>query len=376
RSRVRPRPALRRSSEATDGARRAAHPRPRRGRGAWCHRRAAPAGGQRTRRPGLAPRPPHRARCPAGVRQPRRHLYGGRFRDGAGAVHRLGHAVRHAGVAPGPGRRLRGLRGLPPRERRQTGSRAAVRRLRPGLRPGDRAPAGARGFEGDRLPPRGQGRYTTARAGGGVRRAGRAVLQCEHPGRPGAGGGGVAATRMISIIGRKDAGKTTVLVALAGELVRRKLRVMTIKHGTHPADTDQRGKDSWRHWHEGHAERVLMEGPGQRVLWERTEHESDPIALARRYLEGAEIVLVEGFKDAPLPKIEVYRLAAGPEPLFDPAVHDPGDWVAMVTAHAKYRADFPGFRFSDTAWPVTIANLARARAQVLPPRPASPDRSR
>src|SRR5213592_2422793 len=87
---------------------------------------------------------------------------------------------------------------------------------------------------------------------------------------------------MMSIIGRKNAGKTTLLVALAAELARRKFRVMTIKHGTHPADTDQRGKDSWRHWHEGKAERVLLEGPGQRVLWERTERESDPIALARR----------------------------------------------------------------------------------------------
>ena len=46
----------------------------------------------------------------------------------------------------------------------------------------------------------------------------------------------MAATRMISIIGRKDAGKTTFLVALAAELARRKFRVMTIKHGSHPAD--------------------------------------------------------------------------------------------------------------------------------------------
>src|SRR2546430_7011514 len=95
--------------------------------------------------------------------------------------------------------------------------------------------------------------------------------------------------------------------------------------------SDQRGKDSWRHWHEGHAERVLMEGPGQRVLWEKTEAESDPVALARRYLDGADIVLVEGYKRAALPKIEVYRLAAGAAPLFDPAVHTATDWVAMVT---------------------------------------------
>src|SRR6266516_319689 len=192
--------------------------------------------------------------------------------------------------------------------------RAASRARRP-------AASRARRPAGDRLPRRCEGRYTTARTGARAGRPGPAVLQREHSGRSRTGGGGVAATRMISIIGRKNAGKTTLLVALAAELVRRKFRVMTIKHGTHPADTDQRGKDSWRHWHEGRADRVLMEGPGQRVLWERTEHESDPVALTRRYLEGAEIVLVEGFKGAPLPKIEVYRLAAGPEPLFDPAVH-------------------------------------------------------
>jgi len=177
----------------------------------------------------------------------------------------------------------------------------------------------------------------------------------------------VAATRMMSVIGRKNAGKTTLLVALAAELARRRFRVMTIKHGTHPADTDQRGKDSWRHWHEGHAERVLMEGPGQRVLWEKTTAESDPVALARRYLEGADIVLVEGYKRAALPKIEVYRLAAGAAPLFDPAVHTATDWVAMVTDNTAYRAEFPVFRFSDTAWLVTLANLAWDRAKILPP---------
>ena len=177
----------------------------------------------------------------------------------------------------------------------------------------------------------------------------------------------MAATRMISIIGRKDAGKTTLLVALAAELSRRQFRVMTIKHGTHAADTDQRGKDTWRHWHEGKAERVLMEGPGQRVLWERTPQESEPIALARRYLDGADIVVVEGFKRAPLPKIEVYRLAAGPDPIFDAKVHDAGDWVAMVTDNPTYRAEFPVFRFSDTAWLVTLATLAWDRAKILAP---------
>src|SRR3989454_2313513 len=209
-----------------------------------------------------------------------------------------------------------------------------------------RAAARARRPAGDRLPRRCEGRYTPAGAGARAGRPGPAVLQRKRSGRSRTGGGGVAARGMMPIMGRKTAGKTTLLVALAAELVRRKFRVMTIKHGTPPADTDQRGKDSWRHWHEGHAERVLMEGPGQRVLWERTEQESDPIALARRYLGGADIVLVEGFKAAPLPKIEVYRLAAGADPPFDPAVPAPGGRVARVTGHTKERADFSGFRFS------------------------------
>jgi molybdopterin-guanine dinucleotide biosynthesis protein B len=170
---------------------------------------------------------------------------------------------------------------------------------------------------------------------------------------------------MISIVGRHNAGKTTLLVALASELVRRRLRVMTIKHGTHTPDLDQRGKDTWRHWHEGKAERVLLESPGERLLFERTDRQGDPIELARRYLDGADMILVEGFTESPLPKIEVYRLAAGNEPLFDAAKHNPADWVAMVTDHAGYRAPFPVFRFSDTAWLVTLANLAWDRAKVL-----------
>src|SRR5258708_6389209 len=112
---------------------------------------------------------------------------------------------------------------------------------------------------------------------------------------------------MISIIGLKNAGKTTFLVALASELVRRKFRVMTIKHGSHAAEGDQKGRPAGRHGHGGRAERVLRESPGQRVLFERTPEKSDQKPLARRYLSQADIVLVEGFKRAPLPKIEVYR---------------------------------------------------------------------
>jgi molybdopterin-guanine dinucleotide biosynthesis protein MobB len=176
----------------------------------------------------------------------------------------------------------------------------------------------------------------------------------------------VAATRIISIIGKKDAGKTSLVVALASEL-RRKFRVMTIKHGTHAADLDQRGKDTWRHWHEGKAERVLLESPGARVLFERTDHEADPIALTRRYLDGADIVLAEGFSAHPLPKIEVFRTVCGDAPIYDPARDNADQWVAMITDQPTFRAPFPVFRFSDTSWLVALATLAWDRARILPP---------
>lgn len=176
----------------------------------------------------------------------------------------------------------------------------------------------------------------------------------------------MAATRLISVVGRHNAGKTTLLVALAAEFTRRRHRVMTIKHGTHAATLDVTGKDTWRHLHEGKAERVVLEAAGERVIFERPRAESDPLVLARRYLDGADLILVEGFSGARLPKIEVYRPACG-EPLLNPARHDPADWVAVVTDDADYRAPCPVFRFTDTAWLVTLANLAWDRAKVLTP---------
>jgi molybdopterin-guanine dinucleotide biosynthesis protein B len=175
----------------------------------------------------------------------------------------------------------------------------------------------------------------------------------------------MAATRVISVIGKKDAGKTSLVVALAAEWVKRGRRVATVKHGSHPADVDTPGTDTYRHFHEGMAGQVLMEFPGGRVLFERTQHEADPLSLTRRYLKDAEIVVVEGFKTSGLPKIEVYRRARHPEPLFDPQSSDASLWVAVVTDDATLRLPVPTFRFGDTGWLVRLAELAWDRAMLV-----------
>jgi len=177
----------------------------------------------------------------------------------------------------------------------------------------------------------------------------------------------VASTRIISVIGRKNSGKTTLAVALANELVRRRHRVMTIKHGHHPADADRRGSDTWRHFHEGHAERVLIASPDLRVLFERSPDTYDPIGLARQYMQGAEIVLAEGYKAAPLPKIEVYRRAIAPEPLYDPGAPNADQWVAVITDDPDFTADCTVLHFHDTIWLQLLTSLAWDRSLVFEP---------
>jgi molybdopterin-guanine dinucleotide biosynthesis protein MobB len=175
----------------------------------------------------------------------------------------------------------------------------------------------------------------------------------------------VASTRILSIIGRKNAGKTTLTVALASELARRGQRVMTIKHSHHPADVDRPGSDSWRHFHEGRAERVLIAAPDLRVLFERTPDEYDPVALARRYLGDADIVLAEGYKRAPIPKIEVFRPSVATPPIFDAASPDAHRWAAIVTDDFDFEAACKVVRFQDTMWLQLLATVTIDHAQAV-----------
>lgn len=175
----------------------------------------------------------------------------------------------------------------------------------------------------------------------------------------------MATTRVISVVGKKNAGKTTLVVALVQEFVRRGRRVGTIKHGHHPAIVDQEGKDTWRHFHEGGTVKTLIESPGQRVLFERIAEPADPRDLIRAQFLDTDIVVVEGFKRYPLPKIEVHRRSEHSTPLFDLSRTEPGEWIAMVTDDRTLRLPFPVFNFTDTAWFTSLAHLAWERALAI-----------
>ena len=166
---------------------------------------------------------------------------------------------------------------------------------------------------------------------------------------------------MVAVIGKKHSGKTTVTVRLAAELHRRGHRVMTIKHGSHTFNIDPATTDTYRHYHEGQAERVAMAAPDKFALIVRWGAELGPEDIAARHMSDADIVVCEGFKRSRLPKIEVFREAAHRTPLYDPADDAAGDYVAIVADTAVDRAAVPVIRLDDAAWLDTLADLVERR---------------
>jgi molybdopterin-guanine dinucleotide biosynthesis protein B len=155
---------------------------------------------------------------------------------------------------------------------------------------------------------------------------------------------------MVAVIGRKHSGKTTLTVRLAATLHERGHRVMTIKHGSHTFNIDPATTDTYRHFHEGKAERVAMAAPDKFALIARWEEELSPEAIAEQYMSDADIVLCEGFKMSALPKIEVFRVAAHATPLFTDRDSYRGTVIAIVTDAADLDTMIPVLRFADDQW--------------------------
>jgi len=164
---------------------------------------------------------------------------------------------------------------------------------------------------------------------------------------------------MLAIVGTKKHGKTTVVVQLAAELKRRGHRVMTIKHGTHTFNIDPATTDTYRHYHEAGAEKVAMVSPDKFALVERWSEERSPEAIAGAYMADADIVLCEGFKRTALPRVEVFRRAAGEAPIYDAGAPTAKHYRAILTDDDTFApAGVRMIRFSDADWLAQLAAVA------------------
>jgi molybdopterin-guanine dinucleotide biosynthesis protein B len=127
--------------------------------------------------------------------------------------------------------------------------------------------------------------------------------------------------KVMGIVGWSGSGKTSLLIQVLPILKERGLRVSTMKHAHHWFDVDTRGKDSFRHREAGASE-VLVVTSSRWVLMHESREEPEPSieALIER-MTPVDLLLIEGFKTHPHPKLEIHRQSEG-KPLLCP--EDPG----------------------------------------------------
>jgi molybdopterin-guanine dinucleotide biosynthesis adapter protein len=128
-------------------------------------------------------------------------------------------------------------------------------------------------------------------------------------------------TKVVGFAGWSGAGKTTLICKLIPILRARSLRVSTLKHAHHAFDIDKPGKDSYEHRQAG-AEEVLIASSRRWALLHELSEETEPaLGLLLLKLGPVDLVIIEGFKSAPIPKLEVHRIGNG-KPLLFPGDHD------------------------------------------------------
>lgn len=113
-------------------------------------------------------------------------------------------------------------------------------------------------------------------------------------------------TPIVSIVGKSDSGKTTLIEKIVPELSRRGYRVTTVKHDLHGFEIDKEGKDSWRHKRAG-AQAVVISSPQKVALIRDVDKDMSLEELGDSFGEDTDLILSEGFKKDVQPKIEVFR---------------------------------------------------------------------
>ncbi len=148
--------------------------------------------------------------------------------------------------------------------------------------------------------------------------------------------------KVFGIAGYSGSGKTTLLEKLITCLTARGLKVSVIKHAHHGFDIDRPGKDSYRHREAGATEVLLSCNDRWALMHERRGAPEITLGELLNQLSPCDLVLIEGFKQEPVPKLEVYRPENGKPPLFS----ERNDIVAVAT-DAEINSALPRFPLND-----------------------------
>ena len=142
--------------------------------------------------------------------------------------------------------------------------------------------------------------------------------------------------RIFGLAGWSGSGKTTLLTAVIPELVARGLTVSTIKHAHHEFDIDRPGKDSWRHRQAGAGEVMVASSRRWAIMHELRGTAEPALEELAAHMSPVDLLLVEGWKRHPHPKIEVHRPGLGKKLIYPDDPH-----VVAIAADEPIAAPIP-----------------------------------
>ncbi len=153
-------------------------------------------------------------------------------------------------------------------------------------------------------------------------------------------------TPVIGIVGWKKSGKTTLTVRLIEEFTRRGLKVASIKHAHHEFQIDDQETDSARHRRAGAGEVVVVGGKRWAMIHELKDEPEPNLEEIFTWLAPSDLVIVEGYKTAAIPKIEARRTGQLDRRLLAP--RDPLI-VAIAADHETDHGSLTLFSLDDVA---------------------------
>ena len=145
--------------------------------------------------------------------------------------------------------------------------------------------------------------------------------------------------QIISIVGRSQSGKTTLIEKLIPELKRRGYKIGTIKHSHHVFDFDKSGKDSWRHKDAG-ADTVIISSPGKFAMVKNDDQGTLDGLI--KFFDDMDLVITEGYKKEKKTKIEVVRAARHTNVLLRDDRH-----LVAVVSDIDFKLKVPVFHLED-----------------------------
>jgi molybdopterin molybdotransferase len=159
--------------------------------------------------------------------------------------------------------------------------------------------------------------------------------------------GEVKTVPIVSIVGKSQSGKTVLMEQLIAEFKRRGYKVAALKHSRGGMEIDHPGKDSWRYAQAG-SDAVLISSPDKLAFIKSLDHDLSIEEILPIVGPEFDIVLVEGFRESTIPKIEVHKKELGDDLLCSP------EELSAIVTDGSLDTDIPQLPSRD---PVAVADF-------------------